>query len=78
MPYYASSQARSQIRATASGLQHSHRNMGSKPRLKLRLKLVRPGIESACSWIPVRIVSTVPERKLPQASFLPALSIATF
>ena len=31
---YGGSQARGQIRATASGLHHSHSNVGSEPRLQ--------------------------------------------
>ena len=72
---YASSQARGQIGATASGLCHS--NAGSKPCLQLTQQLTaKPDclipdllskalIKLTFSWILVRFVSSVPQQELP-------------
>ena len=55
---YGGSQARGLIRATAAGLPHSHSNAGSLAHW------VRPGMEPATSWFPVRFVSTAQRREL--------------
>ena len=72
---YGSSQARSWIGAAAAGLHHSHSNMGSEPHLQNYTTAhgnagplnywVRPGIESASSWILVQVVTAEPQREFP-------------
>ena len=59
---------RGQIRATAVGLHHSHRNVGSPTHW------ARPGIKPISSWIPVRFISTAPQWEFLQYCFLTALS----
>ena len=63
---YGGSQARGQIRATAAGLRHSHRNARSLTHW------ARPVIKPATSWFLVRFISIVPWREL-QAGDLIAL-----
>ena len=68
----ASSQARGQIRATAVGLHHSHRNTESKLCLGPTPQLMatsweRPMIEPASSWILVRLNLTEPHQEFPEA-----------
>ena len=55
---YGSSQARSQIRATAAGLHHSHSNA------KSLTHWARPGIESKSSGILVGFLSQAPQWEL--------------
>ena len=55
---YGGSQAGGRIGAVAAGLHHSHSNVRS---LTHR---ARPGIEPESSWIPVRFISTEPQREL--------------
>ena len=51
---YGSSQARGWIRATTASLHHSHSNVGSLAHW------LRPGIETASSWILVGLITTKP------------------
>ena len=72
---YGSSQARSQIRAAAAGLHHSHSNTGSEPRSVTYTTAhgnagslthrSRPGIEPESSWIWSGLLTAEPQRELP-------------
>ena len=62
---HGGSQARGWIRAVATGLHHSHCNMGSEPYLRPTPQLMagssthwaRPGIEPTSSWMLVRLIN---------------------
>ena len=60
---YGSSQARSQIITAASGLHHSHSNMGSL------IHWVRPGIKPSSSWIRVRLLTHCTTMGTPRIFF---------
>ena len=75
---YGSSQARGQTGAAAAGLHHTHSNARSEQHLQPTPQLkatpdpthwVRPGVEPASSWIPVRFVSTAPQWELSKSYF---------
>ena len=64
---YVSSQARSQVRAAAASLHHSHRNTRSELHLWPTSHLMainpwaRPGLKPTSSWILVRFITTEPQ-----------------
>ena len=69
---YGGFQARGRIGAVAASLRHGHSNAiflnhwVSHSNTRSLTHWVRPGIESASSWIFVRFVSTEPQRELPK------------
>ena len=80
---YAGSQVRGLIGAFAAGLGQSHSNAWSKPHMGPTTTVhgntiflthwVRPGIESATSWLLVGFVSTAPRRDLPFYTYFKVL-----
>ena len=75
---YGGSQARGQIGAVATGLRHSHSNMGSELCLqptpqhsnaRSLTQAARPGIVPAASHLLLRYVSAEPEQDLPILRF---------
>ena len=75
---YESSHGRWQIEAAAAGLHHSHSDTGSQSPSVTYTEAygdtgslthwTRPGIKPVSSWIPVRFVTTEPQRELPLVS----------